>query len=117
MVPTHLPRPKFIWQSYNAVWFTSNQSVCKNTTLLSNRGFVTAHLAQTASIKPFERTEMNTNQRTSKNVNATVSHPLADAVARGYVKKLPTGYFATIGGQAITGDTVKVKQATGEVVA
>ena len=60
---------------------------------------------------------MNTEQRTSKNINATVSLTRDEAVTRGYVKRQANGYFATIGGQAVTGDTVTVKQATGEVVA
>jgi hypothetical protein len=59
---------------------------------------------------------MNTESRTAKNINATVSLKRDDAVAQGYVKRQATGYFATIGGQAITGDTVNVKPSTGEVV-
>lgn len=59
---------------------------------------------------------MNTESRTAKNINATVTLSRDEAVTRGFVKKQATGYFATVGGQAITGGTVNVRQSTGEIV-
>lgn len=59
---------------------------------------------------------MNTESRTAKNINATVSLTRDAAVTQGYIKRQANGYFATIGGKPVTGDIVVVKQATGEVV-
>ncbi len=59
---------------------------------------------------------MNTESRTAKNINATVSLSRDQAVAQGYVKRHATGYFATIGGKPVTEDIVAVKPSTGEVV-
>ena len=59
---------------------------------------------------------MNTDSRTARNINATLSLTRDEAVAQGYVKRQATGYFATIGGKPVTEDIVAVKPSTGEVV-
>ncbi len=59
---------------------------------------------------------MNTESRTAKNINATVSLTRDEAVARGYVKKQANGFFSTVGNRHLTGPRIAVKIATGEVV-
>lgn len=59
---------------------------------------------------------MNTDQKAARNINATRTVSLADAVVNGYAVKRPDGYYSATNGAKLSGPAITVHVNTGALV-